>query len=303
MGHAVSTVPTSPRITLVTCDELPDLDADERHLLEAFAARGVTPTIASWTGPRAPFLDADVVVLRCPWDYTTKREAFLAFVDDVASKTSLHNAPDVIRWNTDKRYLQQLAEAGVATVPTRFVDRDEDTTLAGIVDQWGADIVVVKPVVGAGSRDTFKLSLSPAEREASEAVFTRLRRQEALMVQPFLSHIADGEVSMIFLDGAFSHAVNKVPKGGDFRSQPEFGSNVVAYDPTDEERAVADAAVRAMDTALARGQPLLYARVDLVRDDARSPCLIELEVTEPSLYFGWNADAAGRCADAILGRL
>jgi glutathione synthase/RimK-type ligase-like ATP-grasp enzyme len=290
------------RVALVTCRDLPDLDADDRPLKAALEARGVEVTLPLWDGPRAAFSpDAcDLVVIRNPWDYTTRLTDFLAFVDDVAATNRLENPAAVVHDNTNKLYLRRLADAGVPTVPTAWLVRSAPWDLPTFADVRsmvgrGAGGYVVKPVVGAGSRDTVMLKAD--DDEAGDAFLRRVLPREDLMAQPFLPRIADGEVSLIFLDGAFSHAVIKKPKAGDFRSQPEFGSVVTAHVPTAREREIADAALAALTASR-----LLFARVDLVTGLDDAPVVIEVELTEPSLYLGWSAGAADRLADAIVAR-
>jgi glutathione synthase/RimK-type ligase-like ATP-grasp enzyme len=288
----------SHRIALVTCADLPDLDADDRPLKAALEARGATVTLPLWDGPRTAFSReaCDLVVVRNPWDYTTRLTDFLAFIDDVAAMNRLENPAAVVHDNTDKRYLQRLARAGVPTVPTAWLEQghmlDFDAVKAALPAAAG---YVLKPIVGAGSRDTIKVEASNGDE--ANVFLRRVLPVEGLIAQPFLPRIADGEVSLIFLDGAFSHAVLKKPRAGDFRSQPEFGSVVTAYVPTAQERRIADAAL-----AAAGATDLLFARIDLVTGLDDAPAVIEVELTEPSLYLGWSAGAADRLADAIMSR-
>jgi len=286
------------RVALVTCADLPDLDADDRPLKAALEARGVAVTLPRWDGPRAAFSReaCDLVVIRNPWDYTTRLADFLAFVDDVAAMNRLENPAAVVHANTDKRYLRRLAEAGVPTVPAAWFEQGHVVDFAAVKAALPvAAGYVLKPIVGAGSRDTIKVAA--ADDDGANAFLRRVLPVEGLIAQPFLPRIADGEVSLIFLDGAFSHAVIKKPRAGDFRSQPEFGSVVTAHAPTARERAIADAAL-----AVAGASDLLFARVDLVTGLDDAPAVIEVELTEPSLYLGWSADAAARLADAIVTR-
>ncbi|HEY1098116.1 MAG TPA: hypothetical protein VGF99_04280, partial [Myxococcota bacterium] len=262
-------------VALATCAELPDLDADDHVLVAALKQRGVDVRLPVWDGQRAAFLPADGValtVIRSTWDYTTRRDEFLRFVDDVERDGHIANPASVVRWNTDKRYLQQLAADTVPTVPTVFLDRGRARFVDVVKALPVATGYVLKPTIGAGSRDTIHLagSVDVVAGEA-QAFLDRVLPLEPVMVQPFLPGIAEGEVSLVYIDGRFSHAVNKRPKAGDFRSQPEFGSQVTRHVPTSTERAVADAAMRAT------GGRLLYARVDLVPGLDGAPVVIELE--------------------------
>jgi glutathione synthase/RimK-type ligase-like ATP-grasp enzyme len=300
------------RIALATSRELPDLDADDHGVVTALQARGATVSLPVWDDPQASW-DVDVVVVRSTWDYSERRDDFVTWAEHVEATTTLCNASPMIRWNTDKRrYLTDLEREGVPIVPTLWLARrtgrnDEfgdprgadSWRLARLVSaaSWSTrvDDVVLKPIFGAGSRDTVKVPLAALDTVGQRFVDDQGPRQ-ALMVQPFLPGIAQGEISLIYVDGAFSHAVKKTPKAGDFRSQPEFGSDVRAHDPTPPEREVADHALH-----ICGGAPL-YARVDLVVGLDDKPCVIELEVTEPCLYLGWSKDAADHLADAILRR-
>jgi glutathione synthase/RimK-type ligase-like ATP-grasp enzyme len=301
-----------PRVALVTCHELPDLDPDDRLLRRALETRGVEVSVPSWDGPRSAFARdaADLVVIRNTWDYTTRREEFLAFVDDVSAINHLLNPASVIRDNTDKRYLQRLHDRGVTTVPTVFVPQSPSPpTFASLRAQLpAASAYVIKPTVGAGSRDTIKISMPDAgdddhganasADDAADAFLARVVPKEAVMLQPFLPSIAQGELSLIYVDGVFSHAVNKIPAAADFRSQPEFGSTVLAAQPDGAVVALAERAVDAVG-----GRALLFARIDVVFGADGAPCVIEAELTEPSLYLAYDDGAADRVACAIVARL
>jgi glutathione synthase/RimK-type ligase-like ATP-grasp enzyme len=300
----------SVRIALATSRELPDLDADDHGLVAALRARGAAVTLPVWDNPAADW-NVDVVLVRSTWDYSERRDAFVAWAERVESTTTLCNPAPMLRWNTDKRrYLTDLDKAGVPIVPTlwleRRVGRNEDLgdPRAGDVGHiarmvsgatWAkqARAVVIKPIIGAGSRDTVKVTMDDLPGFGQRFVDDNAPKQ-ALMVQPFLPGIAEGETSLIYLDGRYSHAVCKRPAAGDFRSQPEFGSDVRAVEPSASERAIADHALH-----ICGGAPL-YARVDLVRGLDDKPCVIELEVTEPCLYFGWAEGSAERFADAVI---
>ena len=287
-------------VALATCTELPHLDGDEDFLVRALKARDIEPAILAWDGGDAPFLAHSLTVIRSTWDYTARVDEFVAWAErlELALKkrgSALENGASVVRWNTHKRYLVELAAEGVATVPTHIIARGTHADLAALCDERGwRGGAVVKPAVSAGSRDTVRITSDFAE---AQRLVDALAPTRDLMLQPFVAGVASGELSLIYVDGAFSHAVNKVPKSGDFRSQPEFGSDVKRVEPTAAERAAADKILGIV------GGKLLYARVDLVRGDDGAPWLMELELVEPSLYLAWDDDAAARVADAIARRL
>jgi len=275
-------------VVIVTATTLPQPDPDEPALVAALEARGAHVRVLPWDGPRADF-SADVAVVRSTWNYLAKRDAFCDWADRTERVTRLLNPASVLRDNTDKIYLRRLAEAGIPIVRTRFVDRGEDPTQA--LDQErraGADDVVIKPRVSAGSFGTKRFTLATALDEATAFLAEHLATRD-MMVQPYQRAVDDsGERSHVFIDGAFTHCMRKSPRfsGEPFRITGPFP-------PEADETALAT-------RVLERFPKLLYARVDLVRDDAGSARLMELEVTEPYLMLGAAPHALERLADAIV---
>ena len=197
----------------------------------------------------------------------------------------LQNPPAVLRWNADKRYLGRLAEQGAPVTPTLYVDRLDQTELARAVAAFGTDRLVAKPQVSAAAWQTIRWSPGRSLDGGPTG---------AAIIQPYLPAIeTSGETSLIYLAGVFSHAICKLPQPGDFRVQPEYDGIITAYQPSREERAAAEACLAAA------GEPLLYARIDLVRDLDGRPVLMELELVEPDLYLGYDTGAGGRFAEAV----
>ena len=280
-------------VALATCERLPDLDVDDEPLIRALVERNVVVRIASWTGPEAPFTTADAVLIRSTWDYISQRPAFVAWARRVGSQTRLFNPAGVVDWNTDKHYLLELSAKGLPVVPSVLVGAAD--SLVAVMEKHGFWDCVLKPIVGAGSEDTTRFG-----RDDVDGVQEFLRQQPSareFLLQPFQQGISHGETSLIFLDGRLSHATLRRPRDGDFRSQPEFGSTVIAVEPRADQYAVALSALNHV------GEPVLYARVDLVDDDGGRPQLMEVELVEPSLYFAQCATAPGVLADALLRRV
>ncbi|MEU4774520.1 hypothetical protein [Micromonospora sp. NPDC023644] len=290
-----------PRVAFVTCAELPDLDPDDRLLLDPLARRGVSAEALDWADPTADWPAYDLAVLRSPWDYALRRDEFVAWASRVPA---LANPADVVRWNTDKRYLAELSAAGVPTVPTSWVAPGE-SWLPPARGEY-----VVKPAVSAGSRDTGRYDLAdPRHRELAVAHVRRLSDAGRLaMVQPYLDAVdTAGETALLFLAGpggpTFSHAIRKGPMltGPDLEVtglyRPE---EITARTATAQQLAVAERALAAVPGGPGR---LLYARVDLIPGPDGAPLLVELELTEPSLFLAHADGAADRLADAILARL
>ncbi|MEH0842287.1 hypothetical protein V6U81_07835 [Micromonospora sp. CPCC 205711] len=292
-----------PRVALVTCDRLADLDPDDRLVLAPLADRGVHADVAVWDDPAVDWAGYDLVVLRSPWDYALRREEFVAWARTIPT---LVNPADVVAWNTDKRYLGELSGAGVPTVETSWVLPGD-----GPWDPPAAHgEYVIKPAVSAGSQDTGRYDLAdPEHRELAVAHVRRLvDAGRVTMVQPYLSAVdTAGETALLFLAGpdglAYSHAIRK----GAMLDGPDLGveglykpEEITARSATPEQLAVAERVLAAVPGGTQR---LLYARVDLIPGPDGTPVLVELELTEPSLFIGYADGAPDRLAEAVLTHL
>lgn len=279
----------SRRVALVTCRELPELDEDDA-LLRAALPEGVP---AVWDDPDVDWSGFDLVVLRSPWDYTPRRDAFVAWCESIGERRLL-NPPPVVRWNTDKRYLADLDAAGLPVVPTTFLIPSHPPAPVVLPD----GPCVVKPAISAGSRDTASHRHPEPAREHAQALLDAGR---VVMVQPYVEEIDEhGETALIYFDGALDHAIRKAPilTGGAAPVEGLFApERIEPREPRPEERAVGDHVVAEVQRRFGR---LLYTRVDLVGND---PMVLELELTEPSLFFGHSEGAAERYAAAIRARV
>jgi len=285
------------RVGLMTDEQRPQLHPDDRLLVEPLARREIEAVPVVWSEPgwRAPELAA--LVVRSTWDYVQRLSDFVRWLDAVqGGGHTLMNPADVVRWNLDKRYLLALERQGVPIIPTVLVERGARVDLEAILRERGWEEALVKPTVSSGAMGTRRISGTDGAR-AREALCAILERSGAL-IQPFQRAIErEGELSFIFFDRRFSHAVRKRPAGGDFRVQEEHGGRTVA-EPSPAAELVAQA--RAVLEAV-EGE-LTYARVDGVVSEGRF-LLMELEVAEPSLYLGHHPPAAAALADAIARRL
>ena len=253
--------------------------------------------------PRSTGRSFDLAVLRSTWDYTLRLEEFLRWVDHASVRTTLLNPANVVRWNTDKHYLAHLARAGVPVVPSTFVEPGENArdALHSFVGGAG-DEFVVKPAVGAGSRDAQRYA-----REESDAAIAHVQRlldaNRSVLLQPYLNRVdAHGETALVFFEGTLSHAIRKGPllRRGEGPTRALFATeHITARSPSPAETAIATSTLAAIPFA----QPLLYARVDVIHDDDDLPRVLELELSEPSLFFEHAPGSAERFAAAILGRL
>jgi hypothetical protein len=289
------------RVGLATCSALADGYPDDHLLADALVAAGASPRFAVWDDRGVEWSEFDLVVVRSAWDYTSARDAFLAWSEGVGDR--LRNSPGVLRWNSDKRYLAELASEGIEVVPTTFVDPDEPLpTLEGEV--------VVKPAVSAGGRDTGRFS--PRAHAGAGRLIARLREEgRTTMVQPYLESVErEGETSIVSIAGSMSHVLRKQAVLRPDEVAPTrddgIGAAEVMYD---EELVVAGSASPAQMRlgndligwlAARFGEPPLYARVDMLGDSAGEPVLVELEVIEPCLYLATSDAAPARLAAAIL---
>ncbi|SRR6266446_1836519 len=280
------------RIALATSAKLPTLNDDDRLLIPALAELGLAAIPAVWDAPDVCWEEFQGVVVRSCWDYHHRLEEFLAWVARLErAGIPVWNPPAVLRWNSHKGYLRDLAARGVPIVPTRWLARGRRVGLGQLLRAEGWSEAVVKPAVSASAHGTWRTSFERASADQSR--LDDLLRAEDVMVQPFVSEVGDtGEWSILFLDGQFSHGVLKRPAPGDYRVQWEFGGTAEAT--VAPGRLVADA--EAVMAAVS-GNPV-YARVDGVEREGRL-VLMELELIEPHLFLGWDASAAGRLARAI----
>lgn len=291
-------------IALVTAAAARDLDDDLPPLDAALRDAGNGFQIVNWDDAAVDWTQFDLAVLRSTWDYTTRLPEFLAWADRVSKATLLLNSLDVIRWNTDKHYLGDLARAGVLTVPSHFIEPGEDAgiQLERFLNVHASQEFVVKPSVGAGSRDAQRYGHE--ERTLAVAHAQRLLATgRSVLLQPYLDRVdAHGETALVYFDGIFSHAIRKGPllRRGEDPTRALFAAeHITSRRPGTDELRVAEEALAAIPFV----QPLLYTRVDLVRDGADKPCVLELELTEPSLFFAHGDGAAQRFIRAMGKRI
>lgn len=283
-------------ISLVTYRGLPDWQKDEQLLAEELEQRGHSVHACIWDDPEVDWSAFDLVVIRSTWDYDERANEFLAWAEHVSKRAALWNELAMIRWNTHKKYLLELVSHGIPIVTSHYADRGSALDLAAFLDEHDWERAVLKRAIGAGARDSFWLR-GPDDRAPAQRMFDKLIREGDVIVQPFLDTIqTDGEISIICIDGEPSHALRKIPKSGDWRSQEEFDAHHTRHEITTEERALCAKILGNVDG------DLLYARVDLVQEDGEAK-LIELELIEPSLYLQYGDGAVERLADAIETKL
>lgn len=288
------------RLAIATCAAYPRLLEDDLPLAAALAARGVAVEPAVWDVPR-DWTAFDAVLLRSVWDYFERPGEFFPWLAGLErAGVCTWNPPALVRWNGDKHYLNDLAARGVALPPTLFVPAgtpvgEAQARVQARMHEAGWRDVVVKPAVSGGAWRTHRLRAG--ELAGAQAAFAEVLAGGALLAQPFLPEIeAEGEVSLVFFEGRYSHAVRKRAKPGDWRVQWTHGGVHVAMEPAPALLEQAQAVLAAAP------EPGLYARVDGIVRDGRL-LLMELEQVEPFLFFCEGPAGAVRLAEAVVARL
>ena len=287
------------RIALVTAREAWATDEDAEPMVAALATRGMDAEPAVWDDDTVDWAGFDAVVLRSPWDYTERVEEFLAWAEQVESVTPLWNPLAVLRWNTDKHYLHDLAAAGLSVVPTSFLDAaDPHSDPAATLPARGR--YVVKPTVSSGSRDTARYD-QDQRGDALAHVIRLLGEGRDVMVQPYVESVDErGETGMLFFDGEFSHAFRKgalLTQGAAAVDGLYAPEEIEPREPRPDELALAEDVLDHVAGRFGGDRPL-YARVDVLRAEDGRPMVLELELAEPSYFVQTDAGAADRAAAA-----
>jgi glutathione synthase/RimK-type ligase-like ATP-grasp enzyme len=290
-----------PRVALVTYDPRPEPshDRDLPVLLAALRAAGAEADAVFWDDPAVEWARYDLAVIRSTWDYSGRVEEFVAWAEKCAAVTRLANPAEVVRWNTDKRYLGELAAAGVPTVPTRYLAPGDTPGADGTVSLPGDREFVVKPTTGAGAR--YAARYTPDRHDTAVRQLARMHAEGlTAMVQPYMRGIdAGGERALLFFGGRFLHASRKravLAPGTAFDADKVAHPGLEPWTATPAELEVAGRALAAVPDA----PELLYARVDLVDGDDGLPRLMELELVEPNLFLDLHPGSVSRVVEAIL---
>ena len=288
---------TRGSVALVTCREALGIDYDMPLLLEAVRAAGIVVDEVCWDDESIDWSTYHQVVIRSTWDYHRHHDEFMQWVRAVSTVSTISNSLDVITWNTDKHYLAEVAEMGLPVVPTRFIEPSDTDWLDDVSMLLAKGDVVVKPTISAGSNDTERHSnIDVAQKQINEL----LSAQRSVMLQPYLADVdVESETGLVFIDGKFSHAF---AKGALLAQAKNMTSGLYAEEeigirqPTDEQLLIGERAVKWLSSRFGK---LLYARVDLL-PTAHGPVIIEIELTEPSLYLLLHPSAASELANALV---
>jgi glutathione synthase/RimK-type ligase-like ATP-grasp enzyme len=270
------------KVALLTCERLPELNPADRALIPLFAEKGIDAVPVIWNAPDVRWQDFSALIIRNTWDYYKQAEAFKSWLDTIESiGVPMFNPVSVVRDNMHKFYLKRFQDKGVTIIPTLFSPASAPLPYATLREQ-GWRKVVIKPAISAGSFLTDTYDLNAITRDQFEDVVAH----GDWLIQPYLPEVVSGgELSMIFFNGTFSHAVLKKPKDGDFRVQRQYGGQYQLIDPSPDLLQLGQRIATLENN-------LLYARVDGIMIDNQFH-LMELELIEPDLYFEFD-DAISR---------
>jgi glutathione synthase/RimK-type ligase-like ATP-grasp enzyme len=276
------------KIAFLSCDDLSSYVVDDNYLFDALKAEWpeLQYDVVSWSESKINWSTYDAAVLRTTWDYTHKRDLFLATLENIEnSGCRVFNPIEIIKWNSHKSYMKALNKSGVSIIESYFLDEETVATLnSKLSDDRN---YVLKPIVGASAESIQILS----KADLLQAI-SNLTKPSDWFIQPFMPEVLEGERSIFYFNSKFSHACKKVPKDGDFRVQEEHGGLITSYIPESSELEFSEMALKAI------GQNLLYSRIDFLKTKS-GPQLIELELIEPSLYFRTDRQSASNFVSAL----
>jgi glutathione synthase/RimK-type ligase-like ATP-grasp enzyme len=271
------------------------LDEDQR-VTDALESKGLKVGRKDWADPDFDWTSTNTVLFRTTWDYFDRFDEFNNWLTSTSTKTHFINSHQLITWNIDKHYLDDLGRNGVRVVPTRYLNRSSRPSIHKMHEITGWNDTVIKPTIGGAARHTYRIQ--PGNMSTISNKLESMMREEDFMLQPFQNSVLSmGEWSFVFFGETFSHAVLKRAKSGEFRVQDDFGGTVHSYSPKDHEVEFALTAIKACPELPA------YARVDIVLDNEGKMAISELELIEPELWFRLNPKSASLCADEIIKRL
>lgn len=280
------------KVALLSMDSLENFHTYDKLLIEPMKSLGWIAEEISWRNDTVNWADFDAVIVRSTWDYQNDPEKFIEVLENINNVSHLENDLDLMKWNMNKNYLFHLKLKGITIVETIWEKSFNSVLARGYFDQLNADEIIIKPNISANADNTFRLTKEKLTENLSQLEKVFAARE--FMVQPFLkSIIEEGEYSLFFFDGKFSHSVLKKPKESDFRVQEEHGGNIQLKEVPAEMISIAENIINKLSTIP------LYGRVDLVRTSKNEFALMELELIEPSLYLNKDAQSPLRLAKAF----
>ncbi len=265
---------------------------EDKLLQEALEKRNLRVCKKDWADKNFNWEHTKYAVFRTTWDYFDRFEDFFQWLEKTKEKTNFINSEEIIKWNIDKHYLQDISNKGINIATTLFIEKNTKTTLKKLFNQSNFTEAVIKPAISGAARETYRINRNNYTKH--EDKFQKLIKHECMLFQEFLNNIIiTGEISIILINGNYTHAVKKIAKRGDFRVQDDHGGKVEKYIPNKEEISFAENCIIKCPF-----QPI-YARVDIVYDNLGDLSLSELELIEPELWFRNNPQSAKLLAKEI----
>lgn len=269
---------------------------EDEILSKALIERGISTERVDWANKDYDWERTAIILVRSTWDYHDKWNEFLSFLKEMKDKVKFINPIETLIWSMDKHYLLDLEKKNVHIVKSLIIEKDAKIKLAEAAMNFNKEEIILKPCISAGARHTYRIKKSRIAEY--ESIFKSLIEEEAMIIQEFQDNIViKGEVSLMYFDGKFSHAILKKAKEGDFRVQDDFGGSVHDYIASDEEIQFGLYTINQIDPVP------IYGRVDICEDNNKEIALIELELIEPELWFRNAPESANILADAILKEL
>lgn len=271
---------------------------EDNIMVQAFQKQGLSSIRAAWDDESFDWSSAKVAVIRSTWGYSHKIDSFKKWINHASKHCTLINNRELLLWNINKKYLIELNQKGINTPATFLIDKAEVFEPETWSKKLKSNGVVVKPTISADAKDTFLIK-TPFTDFNKIAVETAIQQQE-MIIQPFMESIKDGEISLIFINGIFIHAMLKKPQTGDFRVQEDHGGTYHKYSPSAEELSFGNLVLKTCKEL--KGTPV-YARVDLCYDSNNRPALMELEAIEPQLWLPCSVEAVDNFVEGVMNIL
>ncbi len=285
-----------PRCAILTTDNLEDFFVYDGLVTPHLAAQGWQVDEVSWHDQTVDYNEYDIVIVRSTWDYQAHYQAFVDTLQKIdESSARLENSLALMQWNVSKSYLRDLSDKGISILPTLWFDNFDGPAIKDAFSHFNSPEIIIKPLISANADFTYRLS-------EEDFLFQQHMLKEAFdgkefMVQAFEKTIIEqGEYSLFYFNGEYSHAINKRPAKGDFRVQEEHGGELFSIEPTGPMRQLSTAVLKAMPSSA------LYARIDMLETE-HGMAIIEVELIEPSLYFNMDKDSPARFAQAVINRM
>lgn len=288
-------------IAFLSTDDLEDYFVWDNLLIQPFSQHGVHVDVISWHATDIDWSQYDAVIVRSTWDYQEHADAFIdKLIEITKHDTVLINPLSLMQWNISKRYLQILQTQGITIIPSVFFDSVAISDIYAQFAYFDTQEIIIKPLISANSDNTFRLDHTNLMAQAGP--LSNIFSTTPCVIQPFLdSVINEGEYSLFYFNGEYSHTIRKVPKSGDFRVQEEHGGELITVIPDELQLSAAAKVLAALP------EKSLYARVDLIRNPRAQKediwQLMEVELIEPSLYFNMDEASPERFVQATLNYL